>query len=581
MASKKTHDPIALIPSEQAISRPRLHKIIIQNFRSIGNIPIEIELDDIVVLVGPNNAGKSSILRAYEIVMSHGSKVGKLTIDDFPNGVVSSEFLPTIELQTIIYENKPGKRWLTELGNNEYLIREIWIWDSPNKDPVRKGFDVQVNDWNDAVPWGAPNVANARRPLPHRIDAFATPEQHAKELTELISSILKEKIAAIKSTPEQEISDYELILEQIKKLQINVVKATEDEITKIEEDISIYVNRLFPKHSVKFDAKPESDLDKLYTPFKSNPEFRLGTKDGYFSPIELQGSGARRTLVWAVLKYLSDFKGIENETSRPHVLLMDEPEICLHPSAIREARKILYDLPSSGNWQVIVTSHSPVFIDLSKDNTTIIRVYRDENSEVRSTTLYRPTRANLDEDDKQNMKLLNVCDPYLHEFFFGGQQIIVEGDTEYTAFSIIREFYPDEYKDVQVIRARGKGIIPSVAKVLLQFSKSFAILHDSDNPKLANGKSNPAWGMNKTIEKIQLINNAQDNVRFVACKPNFEEAIFGQEATIDKPYNTLVKMRSNVEYRKKVKLLFDFLLGKPNSTLPTNCIEWKKIQDLE
>lgn len=109
-----------------------------------------------------------------------------------------------------------------------------------------------------------------------------------------------------------------------------------------------------------------------------------------------------------------------------------------------------------------------------------MRVFRDDSSDVKSTTLYRPTRAKLSVDDKRNMKLLNICDPYLHEFFFGGRQIIVEGDTEYTAFSMIREMHPDEYSDVQIIRARGKGVIPSVARVLLQFSKSFSILHDCD-----------------------------------------------------------------------------------------------------
>ncbi|WP_262244424.1 ATP-dependent nuclease [Pseudomonas aeruginosa] len=175
---------------------------------------------------------------------------------------------------------------------------------------------------------------------------------------------------------------------------------------------------------------------------------------------------AARTLLWATLKYLSESQ--DKKGSRPHVLLLDEPEICLHPSAIREARSILYELPESGNWQVMITSHPPIFIDLSKDNTTIVRVFRNDDSEVKSTTLYRPERAKLDEDDKKNLKLLNICDPYVHEFFFGGQQIIVEGDTEYTAFSMIKEMYPSEYEDIQIIRARGKGIIPSIAKVLKQ-----------------------------------------------------------------------------------------------------------------
>lgn len=71
---------ISLLPDDETIPRPRLSKLIIKNFRTIGNTPVEIYLDDIVVLVGANNVGKSSILRAYEVAMNTGSKAGYLTI---------------------------------------------------------------------------------------------------------------------------------------------------------------------------------------------------------------------------------------------------------------------------------------------------------------------------------------------------------------------------------------------------------------------------------------------------------------------------------------------------------------------
>lgn len=575
---KKSEDVVQLFADDEISHRPRLHKLIVQNFRSIGFNAVEIELDDIVVLVGPNNVGKSSILRAYETVMLHGSKEGKLSINDFPNGQVDVENLPTIELHTIVFNQAPGERWIKQTAEGEWLIREKWIWDSPNKDPKRQGFDVHKNDWDDQVPWGAPNVANSRRPFPHRIDAFATPEKQAAEITKLITSLLKEKVTGIKTDPEQEKSDYELILEKISSLQAKAVKATEDEIKIIEDEISSYLSRLFPKHKIKFDTKPESDLEGAYQPFKNSAELLMGPENGYFSTIEHQGSGARRTLLWATLKYLSECG--DKKGSRPHVLLLDEPEICLHPSAIREARSVLYDLPQSGNWQVMITSHSPIFIDLSKDNTTIIRVFRDDYSEVKSTTLYRPSRAKLDDDDKKHLKLMNVCDPYVHEFFFGGRQIIVEGDTEFTAFSIIKNKYPDLYGDVQIIRARGKGIIPSIAKVLLQFSKGFSILHDRDHKLTKAGKANPAWGMNRTIAGILNMENAKDKVTLVACNTCFEVAIFGEEVSNEKPYNALLKIDSDINFENKVKDLLDYLVGSTGAVLPTNCINWKTIDDI-
>jgi putative ATP-dependent endonuclease of OLD family len=115
MAKNKTEalvEPVSLIPSDPSIPRPRLHKLVIKNFRAIGPSAVEVELDDIVILVGPNNAGKSSILRAYELVMKQGSNEGKLQIEDFPNGIVKADALPEIELQTIVFDNAPGARWL-------------------------------------------------------------------------------------------------------------------------------------------------------------------------------------------------------------------------------------------------------------------------------------------------------------------------------------------------------------------------------------------------------------------------------------------------------------------------------------
>lgn len=554
-----------------------MHKLIISNFRSIGSTPVEIELDDVVVLVGPNNSGKSSVLRAYEIVMQHGSKEGRLLIDDFPNGIVDIDNLPWVELQTIVFDKAPGDRWIFETEAKEWLIRERWTWKSPNVEPVRQGFDVEKSDWDDQVPWGAPNVANARRPRPHRIDAFASPDSQAAAIASLITDILKDNLKVIKSDPKLEQSDYQLVLDKIKELQTKVVAATEKEIQKIETEISVYLEKIFPKHKVKVNAKPETDVEKTYTPFKATPDVLMGPDGGYFSSISHQGSGARRTLLWATLKYLSEAS--DKEDSRPHVLLLDEPEICLHPTAIREARSVLYNLPSTGSWQVMITSHSPIFIDLSKDNTTIIRVFRDEHSEVKSTTLYRPSRAKLSDDDKRNMKLLNICDPYLHEFFFGGRQVIVEGDTEYTAFSMIREMYAEEYSDVQIIRARGKGIIPSVARVLLQFSKSFSILHDSDTKETASGKANPAWGMNKSIQDVLALENAKNAIHLVACCTCFEIAVFGEGAKDEKPYNALERIRKNPESKAMVRQLLDGLLDE-SKPLPDKCRRWNTVEEL-
>lgn len=579
VTSPKTGQVISLLPDNTGNPRPRLCKLIIKNFRTIGNCPVEIDLDDIVVLVGANNAGKSSILRAYEVAMNTGSAAGKIGIEDFPNNIVNADAIPEIEVHTIISENKPGDRWIKHLSNGEMLIREKWTWSSPNADPKRRGYDVQINDWADEVPWGAANVANAYRPKPHRIDSFASPEAQANEITGLLSSIIKDRLKTIKS-PENttEKTDYELLIDEIAKFQSNVSSTIQEDVAKIEESISKYLKEVFQNYAIKLDAKPETNIDKTYSPFKEAPDLYMGPANGYMSKVAVQGSGARRTLLWTALKYVAE--NGKDSTERPHVLLLDEPEICLHPTAIRDARKVLYNLPKTRNWQVMVTTHSPIFIDLSYDNTTIIRVDRNSNDEVRSTTLYRPKQIQLSADEKENLKLLNVCDPYLHEFFFGGKIIVVEGDTEYTAFSFLKMLYPEEYDDVHIIRARGKAIIPAVAKILNQFTTSYAVLHDSDTQTLANGNTNPAWSVNSNIINATNESLSENKINVIACKTNLEKALLHTEVSKNKPYYTITKIKTDDAFKLKVKQLFDALLNIEKQP-PENCIRWNDINELK
>ncbi|HCL4446018.1 AAA-ATPase [Clostridium sporogenes] len=578
---KKNEKTINLVSDNPKVEKPRLHKLIIKNFRCIGSKPVEIELDDIVVLVGSNNVGKSSILRAYEVVMSNGSKGDELKLEDFPNGKIDEKLLPEIELQTIVYDNTPGIKWITETKDGENLVRERWIWKKEGK-PTRQGYDVGLRDWSDKVPWGAPNVANSRRPQPHRIDAFSSPETQSKEIKKILLSILHERINNLEEEYKNgEINDYAKLLSMIKEIQSKIVSDSEKEIEKIQDELTNYFSEIFPKYKIIFDAKPEEDVDKSINLFKADSQLLVGPQDGYLSDIEKQGSGARRTLLWTALKIVAETKSKEKSIERPHLLLLDEPELCLHPTAIRDASKLLYDLPKEKNWQVMITTHSPLFIDVSRDNTTIIRVEKNNLGNIQGTTLFRPNKVKLDEDDKQNLKLLNIFDPYVAEFFFGGKTIIVEGDTEYTAFKYVISKNQNKYKNIHIIRARGKATIVSLIKILNHFGSDYSVLHDSDHPVGKKGGKNPAWTNNKKILDTIKQKDSSSKVRLLASICNFEMAYLGDEVTREKPYNALTQIRNDAEKFNPVERLLDVLVDHSNKDIPENCAEWDNINELE
>lgn len=584
-APKVAERIISLVSEDPQIKRPRLTKLIVKNFRCIGNTPVIIDLNDIVVLVGANNVGKSSILKAYEVAMSEGSIKGRLKIEDFPNNKIDPDNLPEIELHTIVFENTPGDKWITVLENGEFLIKERWVWEKEG-DPKRQGWDTELNIWSEQRPWGAPNIANSGRPEPHRVDAFDPPEEQATAIKDLLMKAVNDKVKNLKAQNQEEENDYYQLLGKVKELQKKIVSDAQDQIDAVNAELSAQIKKVFPNYKIDFDAKPEDNLDKTINLFKSDPQLLMGPEGGYFSTIERQGSGARRTLLWTALKFISENnqKGKDENSVRPHLLLIDEPELCLHPNAIRDACSVLYDLPNLGNWQVMVTTHSPIFIDFSRDNTTIVKVEKNANGAIEGTTVFRPENAKLDDDDKKNLKLLNICDPYVAEFFFGGNVIVVEGDTEYTAFNYIKSQKTDIYKNVHIIRARGKATIVSLIKILNHFGSSYSVLHDSDKPTVVkkNGDimANPAWGNNPNILKAINAKPAGTLTRLLASLPNFEEAYFGEIIETEKPYNALVTISNNEEYFNVIENLLQALINH-QTEIPERCAEWISLEDLQ
>jgi len=253
-------------------NQPKLRRMIIKNFRSIGSRPVTIDLDDIVVLVGPNNAGKSSILKAYELVMNHGSNKCYLSETDFPNGKVDSENLPEIEIHTMINgDTSPANRWVLfdkELG--QAIVKERWIWSAPNKNPKRQGFDVEKNDWDDQVPWGAPNVAKDKRPQPHMVEAFAQPQEQEKQIIDIITAIIKDRIKGLQKqeTDSDGETEYSKLLSQITNLRKKILNESKKEIEAIENNLSDTISKIFPNYVVKIDPKEEENVENDISLFK-------------------------------------------------------------------------------------------------------------------------------------------------------------------------------------------------------------------------------------------------------------------------------------------------------------------------
>jgi putative ATP-dependent endonuclease of OLD family len=199
--------------------------------------------------------------------MQHGSAEGELTLEDFPNGQKDPHNLPTIELETVVFEKTaPGERWVrTDPQTNEMFVRERWVWSDPGP-PKKVGWDVASNDWDASEgPWGAPHVAQAYRPQPHYIGAFQKPEDQASEVVKLLSKAITDRVKGISKKSADQAgnngpTDYEKLLEAIKRLRLLIASDAATAVADVQKELSSMIGDVFPSYAVTLDPRPEDDM---------------------------------------------------------------------------------------------------------------------------------------------------------------------------------------------------------------------------------------------------------------------------------------------------------------------------------
>lgn len=124
------------------------------------------------------------------------------------------------------------------------------------------------------------------------------------------------------------------------------------------------------------------------------------------------------------------------------VIIIDEPDLHLHPKWQHLLLELFFDLSIKRGIQFFLVTHSPHFIT-EKSIKTVLRVYaRDGDSKVISL----PT---LEESEKDLFQIVNVFNNT--KIFFADKVILVEGDIDLIIYdSILRKLQAEKH-DTQVI----------------------------------------------------------------------------------------------------------------------------------
>jgi predicted ATPase len=487
----------------------RLVRLRIKNYRSIGAIEnshaVDLEIDDnnLIFLCGSNNSGKSTIMAAYEMFVVANREAEE---HDFHGRNTSNQ----IEIEASI-------RAETEADRTHRALALLWdatgiakirkTWRAVGDKGVKESFHP-TDGWQEGGAGGFDTLLQNAFPTPIWIRASSTPE----EILALLRTLVQETI--LRNIAGQQV--YTDAIAAIRLLDTAIIQS--EYSTSLQRNLNTAVASVFPRVSFAIRNDGTKDVTEL---FKTTATIEIQEQAHPNLGLTSHGHGVRRQFIMSAFRGLAmqleevkksaKQRRTENYqiaeivtlagTPKSRMLLIEEPELFLHPAAIRSVRNLLYLLASSSEFQVMTATHSPVVIDLARPHTTLARVTASDGE---GTRLHQVSSTLFSEAERETMKMLNYFDPYVCEAFFATKVILVEGDTEAVAIrellSRLRDAAPNPALDeLHVVNCGTKMNIPFFQKVLTHFHIPYSVFHDLDQRLDCNGVKSAAWTLNERI----------------------------------------------------------------------------------
>ena len=403
----------------------RLSKITISNLRSIQRETFP--LSDFTALIGYNNAGKTNILMGIRWLLAHFSL--DISYFDDPNHPVEAEgifegiteqilnrlgdekaaeiepFLAGTSLRVKKVQRIPG-----ELPGNI----EFWAFCPPNG--KRKGKDwVRVNDQF---------IAAFNRMFPESIAIWDFEGNNA--YTKLMHEIFK----PLERKFGGELSQ---VIEQFTELLSSGSDRQAEEIQAFDKEVNTALRPLFPSVRVELDIP----VPTLETFLKSATIKVVDEDDGFERDISRMGAGSQRAIQMALIRYLAEIKKHHNNhyLSRT-LLLIDSPELFLHPQAVELVRVALKNLSNEG-YQVIFATHSAQMVTSEDVSTSLLIRKNKERGTYMRKRMEDAVRQVVQDAPSQLQMLFSLSNS--NELLFADYVLLTEGKTEWRVLPALFE----------------------------------------------------------------------------------------------------------------------------------------------
>ena len=334
----------------------KLTSLLVRNFRSYTNAqgepPHRLTFGNgLNVLVGPNNCGKSNLLRAVALALQDSGGTDFNLADDVPSQMswaypvislsLSSDRKTSVEktLLTFLedYERSAGAT-KTNAANGEIILRVTYRNSTRDVDFAVRGR---------ANKKGKPELLDRALAQFHKCIRFIY-LRSGEGLSDFLSGTFRELLHTVR---QEHLSDEVAQAQKQRDEFISKLKAAL--LTPLGEHVKNELKQVMPEvESVSVNPLVPS-LEEILA------HAEITVKDSADTALLNKGTGVRGALLVGLLTYLA------KHSRRSLVLAVEEPESFLHPRAQQDLCDSLLAIAKRPDVSLLVTTHSPFMLSRS------------------------------------------------------------------------------------------------------------------------------------------------------------------------------------------------------------------------
>jgi hypothetical protein len=402
----------------------RLSLITINNLRSI--IRESFPLSDFTALIGYNNAGKTNILMGCRWLLSRYS---------LPIGYFNDPSLP-VEVEGVIEGLVPelidkldpvmatGLRPWIKNGRIVVMRRQRIPGEPPDHMEfcvLRPGPERGEREWVVRPP-GLEEIVHQLFPTPIQISDNLIGEEHEghSPIRHIVGKLIAEILKPLEKRYAEKI---DATLESLKNLLDMDGEYRAEELISFDRNLNQKLEPLFPSVRIKLQI-PSPNLHDI---FRQGSLKVVEEVDGFVREVESLGMGAQRAIQMALIRHLSEARKHHTSPLSRTLLLIDSPELFLHPQAVELVRSALKNLSREG-FQVIFATHSAQMVT-SEDVSSSLLIRKNK---LRGTYMRKrmedAVRMVVQDAPSQLQMLFSLSNS--NELLFADYVLLTEGKTE-------------------------------------------------------------------------------------------------------------------------------------------------------